>query len=60
MRFQKKRPKKPLSYTDRWVMAGKGYMIDRKLGYDAPASVYERMWRIDGQNTRMGREQKGI
>ena len=46
MKFRKKVRHKPLSLTDRYVMAGKAMMIDRKLGYDAPASNYERMWRI--------------
>lgn len=39
--------RKPLSYGDRVAMAGVAYMIDRRLGYDAPASVYERMWNVN-------------
>lgn len=60
MKFQKKRRKKPLSYGDRVAMAGVAYMVDRKLGYDAPTSVYERMWNIDGKNQSVGGIQKGF
>ena len=60
MRFRKKTRRKPLSYSDRVAMAGVAYMIDRRLGYDAPASVYERMWRIDGENDGVGSIQKNI
>lgn len=52
--------RKPLSYGDMVAMAGVAYVIDRRLGYDAPASVYERMWRIDGENDGVGRIQKGL
>ena len=60
MKFQKKRRRKPLSYGDRVVMAGVAYMIDRKLGYDAPTSVYERMWMINGQNVGVGSLQESV
>jgi len=60
VKFQKKRHKKPLSYGDRVAMAGVAYMIDRKLGYDAPTSVYERMWNIDDKNVGVGSLQKSV
>ena len=44
---KKKRIRKPLNYTDRCVMAGKAMLIDQRLGYNAPVSVYEQMWNIN-------------
>ena len=52
MKFKRKAHRKPLTYTDRCILAGKSYMVDRNLGMDYPQSLYEAAYKVTGGNTK--------